>query len=94
MNGYVRARIDDDLKNAAAAVLEDVGLSVSDIIRVVLTRIAKEKAVPAGLFTPNATTIAAMNEAIEITDKDMPQFRNAQEMFDALEEKARKNPKD
>ena len=69
MNGHVCARIDDDLRNEAAAVLEGVGLSVSDVIRVVLTRIAKDKAIPVGLFAPNATTIAAMNEARNIMNR-------------------------
>ena len=85
MNGYVRARIDDDLKNAAAAVLETVGLSVSDIIRVVLTRIANEKQVPIGLFTPNDMTIAAMKEAVGILAKKDSRFNSMQEMFSALE---------
>ena len=81
MNGYVRARIDDDLKNAAVAVLEDTGLSVSDVIRVVLTRIAKDKAIPIGLFLPNAKTVAAR----EAMDRKTPRFRNPQELFGALE---------
>lgn len=85
MTGFVRARIDEDLKLAATAVLEDVGLSVSDIIRVVLTRIAKEKAIPIGLFTPNAATIAAMQEAREIMTGKSGQFSSVQEMFGALE---------
>jgi DNA-damage-inducible protein J len=76
MNGYVRARIDDD------------------IIRVVLTRIAKEKAIPIGLFTPNATTIAAMLEAREIMNRDIPAFKTEQEMFIALEAESRKKAKD
>ncbi len=87
MNGYVRARIDDDLRNQAAAVLEGIGLSVSDVIRVVLTRIAKDKAIPLGLFAPNATTIAAMNEAKDIMNSNAPRFQNAQELFGALETK-------
>ena len=90
MNGYVRARIDDDVKNAATAVLENVGLNVSDIIRVVLTRIAKEKAVPIGLFIPNADTIAAMREARGIMNSEKLRFKSNQEFFDALERGASK----
>ena len=41
---FVRARIDETLKNEAAAVLADMGLTVSDVIRIALTKIAKEKA--------------------------------------------------
>jgi DNA-damage-inducible protein J len=88
MNGFVRARIDDDVRNKAAAVLEDIGLSLSDVIRVLITRIANDKAIPAGLFTPNAATIAAMTEAKEIMMSNTTRFKNAQEMFSALEEGA------
>ncbi len=94
MNGYVRARIDDEVRNAAAAVLEDVGLNVSDVIRVVLTRIAKEKAIPIGLFTPNSTTIAAMSEARKIMNRKTSRFKNAREMFSALEAKVGEEAQD
>jgi DNA-damage-inducible protein J len=60
---FVRARIDETLKNEAASVLADMGLTVSDVVRIVLTRIAKEKALPFALEVPNAETRAAMEEA-------------------------------
>lgn len=34
------------VKNEAAAVLADMGLTVSDVVRIALTKIAKEKALP------------------------------------------------
>jgi DNA-damage-inducible protein J len=40
-----------------------MGLSVSDAVRVMLTRIATEKALPFDVKVPNATTIEAMEEA-------------------------------
>jgi DNA-damage-inducible protein J len=40
---YVRARIDEKLKEEATAVLADMGLTVSDVVRIVLTKVAKEK---------------------------------------------------
>lgn len=60
---FVRARIDESVKNEAAAVLAEFGLTVSDMVRIVLTKVAKEKAVPLELKLPNATTRAAMAEA-------------------------------
>ncbi|ARP97589.1 type II toxin-antitoxin system RelB/DinJ family antitoxin [Bordetella genomosp. 13] len=42
-------RVDDELKAAAAATLANVGLTVSDAVRILLTRIAKEGGLPAGL---------------------------------------------
>ena len=42
----VRARIDGHIKEEATNVLAEVGLSVSDAIRILLTRIAADKALP------------------------------------------------
>ncbi len=53
---FVRARIDEKLKNEAAAVLADMGLTVSDVVRIVLTKIAKERALPFEMRLPNALT--------------------------------------
>ncbi len=62
-NTVVRARIDEHTKQEASAVLAAMGLTVSDAFRIMLTRIAREKALPFELLAPNATTIAAMEEA-------------------------------
>jgi DNA-damage-inducible protein J len=61
-NAVVRARIDEHTKQEASAVLAAMGLTVSDAFRIMLTRIAREKALPFELL-PNATTVAAMEEA-------------------------------
>lgn len=58
----VRARIDGQIKKKAAKVLADMGLSVSDAIRLLLVRVAAEKALPFELKVPNAETRAAMTE--------------------------------
>jgi DNA-damage-inducible protein J len=42
----VRARIDGHIKEEAINVLAGMGLSVSDAIRILLTRIATDKALP------------------------------------------------
>lgn len=42
----VRARIDGRIKEEATDVLAEMGLSVSDAIRMLLTRIATDKALP------------------------------------------------
>jgi DNA-damage-inducible protein J len=43
-NSVVRARIDEQIKNEAAAVLKAMGLTVSDAFRLMMVKIAKEKA--------------------------------------------------
>jgi len=62
-NAVVRARIDEHLKEEAAAVLAAMGLTVSDAFRLMMVRIAAEKALPFEPLTPNAETIAAMKAA-------------------------------
>jgi DNA-damage-inducible protein J len=48
-NALVQTRIDAEVKERAAAVLDNIGLTVSDVMRIVLTRVANEGALPAGL---------------------------------------------
>jgi len=62
-NTVVRARIDEHLKEEATAVLATIGLTVSDAFRLMMVRIATDKALPFEPLVPNATTIAAMKEA-------------------------------
>ena len=62
-NAVVRARIDERTRNEAAAVLASIGLTVSDAFRLLMVRVAKEKALPFEPLSPNAKTIRAMKEA-------------------------------
>ncbi len=62
-NSVVRARIDEKIKTEAAAVLAAMGLTISDAFRMMLVRVAREKALPFEPLTPNAETIAAMKAA-------------------------------
>jgi len=62
-NAVVRARIDERIKNEAAAVLGAMGLTVSDAFRLLMVRIATEKALPFEPLVPNAETIEAMKAA-------------------------------
>jgi DNA-damage-inducible protein J len=62
-NAVVRARIDGRIKEEAATVLASMGLTVSDAFRLLLTRVAREKALPFEPLAPNAETIEAMREA-------------------------------
>lgn len=62
-NTVVRARIDEHTKEEASAVLATMGLTVSDAFRILLTRIAHDKALPFEPLIPNDTTIQAMKDA-------------------------------
>jgi DNA-damage-inducible protein J len=50
-NALVQTRIDADVKERAAAVLDSMGLTVSDAVRILLTRVANEGALPFNFAT-------------------------------------------
>jgi len=62
-NSVVRARIDERTKTEAAAVLKAMGLTVSDAFRLMMVKIASEKALPFAPLVPNEDTIEAMKAA-------------------------------
>ncbi len=62
-NAVVRARIDGRIKDEATVVLATMGLTVSDAFRLLLTRVAHDKALPFEPLVPNEETIAAMRAA-------------------------------
>jgi len=59
----VRARIDSGLKKEAKAILSEMGLSVSDAIRMMLVRVVAEQALPFDVRVPNSETQKAMRLA-------------------------------
>jgi DNA-damage-inducible protein J len=61
-NAFLRARISEEVKTEAAEVLAGMGLTVSDACRIFLTKVAREKALPFELNTPNRETVKAMKE--------------------------------
>ena len=62
-NAVVRARIDGQIKAEAETVLASIGLTVSDAFRMMMMRIATEKALPFDPLIPNEETIEAMRAA-------------------------------
>jgi DNA-damage-inducible protein J len=62
-SSVVRARIDERTKREAAAALKKIGLTMSDAFRLLLVRVAKEKALPFEPLNPNEQTVAAMKAA-------------------------------
>jgi DNA-damage-inducible protein J len=59
----VHVRVDEKTKQKAAKTLAAMGLSVSDAVRILLVRVAAEKALPFDVRVPNATTVKAMRAA-------------------------------
>jgi DNA-damage-inducible protein J len=81
-NAVVRARIDEHVKEEASAILAAMGLTVSDAFRLLLVRIANDKALPFELLVANAETIAAMREARR---GKLPSFASVDELMQDLD---------
>jgi DNA-damage-inducible protein J len=76
-NSLIQTRIDPAVKEQAAAVLEAMGLTISDAVRILLTRTAKEGCLPFEL-THNAAAHDAwfcskVQEALEDLRPPIPQ---------------------
>ena len=56
----VHIRVDEKVKAKAAKTLAAMGLTVSDAVRLLLTRVAAEKAMPFEIRVPNRATQAAI----------------------------------
>ena len=79
---FVRARIDESLKEEAAAVLAEMGLTVSDVVRIVLTKVAKDKALPFEMRVPNRLT--AQTLAKSERGEDVHHAKDAGDIFKQL----------
>jgi DNA-damage-inducible protein J len=77
----VHVRVEKRIKTQAAKTLASMGLSVSDAVRVLLTRVAVEKALPFDVRVPNAVTAAAMKEARQ---GGLPSFDSVSELMGDL----------
>jgi DNA-damage-inducible protein J len=78
----VRARIDERVKREATRVLEDMGLSVSGAIRMMLTRVAAEKALPFDVKVPNAVTARTLRKTER--GEDLVRSKDAASLFRKL----------
>ena len=80
-NQLVQARVDKEVKEEASVVLAAMGLTISDAVRLLLTRVAREKALPFAPLVPNAETIAAIQEA---RAGNLPRFDDVESLLEDL----------
>ena len=80
----LHVRVDDRLKSKAAEALAEVGLTISDAVRILLTRIAVEGGLPAGLTTdPDAYDAWFRKKVREALDNPYSSTPHDQVMNDA-----------
>jgi DNA-damage-inducible protein J len=87
----LHVRVDDQMKAQATQALAAMGLTLSDAVRMLLTRVVADQAFPLELKVPNAQTLAAMEESRRWMKSAKPSsFKTPQDMFDALDHAASK----
>lgn len=87
----LHVRVDEKIKAEAAETLGAMGLTVSDAVRVFLTRVVAEQQIPFAIKVPNAVTRSAMAEVDQmIASRRAARFATAQELIDDLEAKTPK----
>ena len=89
----LHVRVDDQLKAQATDALAGVGLTLSDAVRILLTRVATEGGLPAGLTAdPDAYDTWFRSKVQEALDDPRPAVSHVQAMKDAqavIDEKRR-----
>ncbi len=89
----LHVRVDDQLKADASEKLARVGLTLSDAVRILLTRVAKEGGLPAGLTTDpeahDAWFRAKVQEALADTRPTVPHLQVMDEVQARIDRKRR-----
>jgi DNA-damage-inducible protein J len=80
-NSVVRSRISAEVKQKATAVLGEMGLTVSDVMRIVLTRVARENALPFDL-KPNKLTRETVRKTAQ--GEEVHEAADAADLFGKL----------
>ena len=86
----VHVRVDENIKTQAAETLASMGLTVSDAVRVFLTRVVADKELPFAVKAPNARSRAAMAEANEIIKSRRARFNNSDALINDLKKNSHK----
>ena len=82
----LHVRVDNELKADAAEKLASFGLTVSDAVRILLTRITKEGGLPIGLtIDPEAHDVWFRNKVKEALADTQPVLSHKQVMAEAQE---------
>ncbi|MEK7947198.1 type II toxin-antitoxin system RelB/DinJ family antitoxin [Pigmentiphaga sp. YJ18] len=86
----VHVRVDENVKTQATETLASMGLTLSDAIRVFLTRVVADQELPFAIKAPNAGSRAAMAEADKIIKTRRARFATPDALMNDLEEASRK----
>ena len=81
----IHVRVDANIKSQAAETLSSMGLSVSDAVRVFLTRVVADQELPFTIKAPSGTSLDAIKEAQAIILARRARFNSAEDLMNELE---------
>lgn len=81
----IHVRVDEQVKVQATETLAGMGLTVSDAVRVFLTRVIADQEMPFAVKAPNAASRVAIAEAAEIVKSRRARFATADELMNDIE---------
>ena len=81
-NQVIRARVDERLKEEATEILASLGLTVSDFMRIGLTKVVSERGLPFEMKVPNQLTAETLAKSER--GEDLHRAKDADAMFDEL----------
>lgn len=82
METRINARIDPSLKASGEAVLEELGMSTTDYIRLMFRQLVMRGGLPFDVKIPNAETLAALHE--DVSEKPRETIIEIKERYRAL----------
>ena len=77
---FIRVRVEPELKRQTEAVLENLGISVSDAVTIFCRQVVLQRALPFVVRIPNAETQAALAEDLSQAKR----YDSAQELFEDI----------
>ena len=78
-NAMIRARVSEELKSQAEAIMEEVGINPTQAITMFYKQLVFHKGLPFEVKIPNQVTLAAMES------DDLIEYSSTEEMFDDLD---------
>lgn len=82
----VTVRVDDETKEAAAAIAEDFGFDLSSVTRAFYRQMVRENRIPLNLSygEPNEASLESLAESKRMREEGQSRFETPEQMFDAL----------
>jgi DNA-damage-inducible protein J len=77
MTAQITFKVDSSLKNSVESILDELGISMADVLRIFLKKVQNERGIPFKIkcgSKPNAETINAINSEDETEYKNMKEF--------------------